>query len=82
MISPPGAPSKDKPKTVYVFMKHNDCAVIQLCDKDGNVIEEKDGYLPPVGIFGGCSTELKIDNETGYILNWKSINTLKGEDDD
>jgi hypothetical protein len=52
---------------VTLYLKHNDRAVFDF--EDFNL----DGYLPAVGILGGDSTTLKIDNETGQIIGWKPI---------
>jgi hypothetical protein len=54
--------------TVYLYMKHNDCANISIDDV------EHQGYMPYVNqILGGDDTQLKIDNETGKIIGWTPI---------
>lgn len=56
-------------QVVSVSFKHNDAAQIEVLQR-GKTLFEHDGYMPYVGVFGGDYTELKIDNETGRILDW------------
>ncbi len=61
-------------KIVEISMKHSDLVVFILEDAKGDIIYEKDGYMPHVGMFNDSdTTDLKIDNETGKIIGWKPI---------
>ena len=70
------------PKIVRVYLKHDDRASIVLEDDLGDVIEEMDSdYLPYVNeVLGGDDTLIEIDNETGQIIGWTPVTTLKKED--
>ena len=59
-------------KTLFVSAKCNDMCHVLLKDTSGNVVFEKDGYVPSgLGIGDGDYIELRIDLDTGTILNWK-----------
>ena len=73
---------KKEVATVELYLKHNDLATIILLDDDGNNIQEKNGYIPYVGNIGGDDTHLIIENETGKIIGWKPILSLKTDDED
>ena len=70
------------PKIVNIYLKHDDRVSMSLMDDLGDVIEEMDSdYLPYVNdIIGGDETSLEIDNETGQIIGWTPIQSLKKED--
>lgn len=57
-------------KTISLFMKHNDCSVIQAKNDKSELIIESNGYMPDIHMLGGDTTELHIDNETGKIIGW------------
>jgi len=55
---------------------------------DEKIVAKSDGYVPDIkGIGGGDYIKLKIDLDTGQILNWKPsshqevIEAIKGDDD-
>ena len=58
---------------VYISMKHNDMANIQMDDV------EHDGYMPYSGIFGGDYTSFEVDNETGKIIGWVPLRIEDGK---
>ena len=61
-----------KVHTVRVNAKCSDLCWVALCDKDGVVVVEGDGYVPDFmpGEHCGDYVELEIDPNTGIILNW------------
>ena len=70
-------------KTVHIYMKHDDRCVIELLDENEQDVEEMSSeYMPHVGIFGGDDTDISIDNETGKIIGWIPLRTLKTGDGD
>jgi hypothetical protein len=58
---------------VCIMMKHNDTACMHLIGVENEDLFEKTDGLPCVGVFGGDTTELEIDNATGRIIGWKPI---------
>ena len=64
---------------ISLYLKHDDRACFTLTDKN-EVVYESIEYLPHLGILGGDTTELEIDNETGKILNWKPISKEELDD--
>lgn len=76
----PNAPGgKPLVKTVKVMMKHDDRAVMTLSGHDRQELFDHDGYLPEMGLFGGDTTELEIDNDTGQIVGWKRVELPEGD---
>jgi hypothetical protein len=71
--------SRRQPKFVKIAVKHDDRATIHLLDSDKQKIDEHDGGMPYVGIFGGDYTKLLIDNASGLIIGWKPIERLKSD---
>jgi hypothetical protein len=65
---------------VYLDLKHSDLAMITISNERGDTVFDKDGSLPRLGILGGDYTRLRIDNNTGQIIGWKTIS--KEEIDD
>jgi len=61
------------PKIVKINAKCSDLCFTEVLDGNGNVIAEHDGYVPEFmpGEHYGDYVELKIDIETGKLLNWK-----------
>jgi len=62
-----------KVKSIFVSAKCSDQCNIEYMDEQGNVIIEKDDYVPdffPDKHYGDF-VMLHIDIETGQILNWK-----------
>lgn len=63
-----------KIKTISIHGKVSDRCYVELYDEANDTLLSNDGYVPkwmPGG--GGDSIQFEIDNETGKILNWKSI---------
>ena len=61
-----------KYKTLYVDAKCSDKCSIEVVSDDERMT--KDGYVPKyLGIGGGDYIYLKIDIETGQILNWPAL---------
>jgi hypothetical protein len=58
-----------------ISAKSSDLNSISYKDKNGKVTNSSDyAYVPEgIGIGGGDYVELKIDTETGQILNWKPV---------
>lgn len=57
--------------TIIVRGKCSDMCSFDVVDADDNVVLELEGYVPSgVGIGGGDYLRLKIDIETGQIVNW------------
>lgn len=59
-----------------VSAKCSDLCNVRLIKSDGSLFEEYDGYVPawfpnPNENHYGDYVQLKIDLETGQILNWK-----------
>lgn len=75
-------------KVLSITAKCSDLFFGTFEDKDGNQVgPDVDGYVPRnLGIGGGDYVEMKIDLETGQILNWKKPsqtaikNALAGKD--
>ena len=67
--------------------KVSDMFYMSVDDKDGNELIEHDGYVPSgLGLGGGDYIELAIDNDTGHIVGWKTldladIKTALGDED-
>ena len=61
------------PKIVKINAKCSDLCFTEVLAGNGNVIAEHDGYVPEFmpGEHYGDYVELKIDIETGKLLNWK-----------
>lgn len=60
-------------KTIEIYAKVRDSGTYTLKDQDGKDIAERDDYVPSdifPGDSGGDYLDLKIDLETGQILNW------------
>jgi hypothetical protein len=70
-----------------ISAKCSDLCWAELRDKDGNVLKTHDGYVPDFmpGTHYGDYVQLKIDTDTGQILDWekptkaKMLNDLNGE---
>ena len=63
-----------KAKTISISAKCSDLFYANILDEKGNSIKEYDGYVPdffPDKHYGDY-VMLKIDIETGKILNWKA----------
>ena len=67
------------PKYYRIQVKHSDCGHYELLDTNHNIIEEVEGYAPDTAIGSGDYTELMVDNDTGIIVGWVPIKTLKDE---
>lgn len=61
-------------KTLDISAKCSDCFSATLADAEGRVVKEHDGYVPRFmpGEHYGDYVMLKIDIDTGQILNWKA----------
>lgn len=60
-------------KTLEIVAKCSDCCCATLYADDGAELGDHDGYVPDFmpDTGGGDYINLKIDIETGQILNWK-----------
>jgi len=61
------------PKVISISAKCSDCFSMNVMDKEGNYIADYDGYVPsfmPNGGGYGDYVQMKIDLETGEILDW------------
>jgi len=67
--------------TVEIYAKVSDRGFYTLKDQNDNAIYEHDGYVPKwiPGDYGDYIS-LKIDLETGQILNWKTPTVAELED--
>ena len=67
--------------TVEIYAKVNDCGFYTLKDQNGKTIFVHDGYVPD-WIPGGYGDYigLRIDLETGQILNWTAPTAAELED--
>lgn len=61
-----------KVKTINVMAKVRDCGSYSLASDEGGIVHEHDGGVPGFfpGEHYGDYLDLKIDLETGTILNW------------
>jgi len=68
--------------TVRLYMKHNDCASVEIVDNTGKTLYQRDGYMPYElnDSLGGDDTELLIENETGRIIGWQPCNLPENND--
>ena len=83
--------SKTAAQTIRINAKCSDCCFTQALDADGNVLAEKDGYVPDFmpGQHFGDYIELSIDVQSGKLLNWgtlppestKILNNLASEEE-
>lgn len=69
-------------KSVVIGGKVSDMCHAGLYDKDGNLLEEHNGYVPQIGCFddGEDYFYVEVDNATGVVKNWKPIVTFKVEE--
>ena len=60
-------------KTISISAKCSDLCFVSAMDEKGEVIAERDGYVPHFmpDEHWGDYVILNIDRETGQILNWK-----------
>jgi len=77
---------KTKLKTIEISGKCTDRFGAQGYDKDKKELFDYDGYVPRI-FGGGDYIEMKIDVETGQILNWKKptqedLDELFGEEEE
>lgn len=66
-------------KTLSIYTKVTDQFCAQLLDQDGEVLKDHEGYVPKFmpGQHHGDYLILKIDIDTGKVLNWRA--PTKGE---
>lgn len=67
-------------KEIHIFLKIRDEFFCKLIDNNGDTIHEYEGYVPSI-VPGesGDYLDLKIDIDTGQILNWYNISTKELE---
>lgn len=65
--------NKPNVKTISISAKCSDLCFVSARDEKGEVIAERDGYVPNFmpDEHWGDYVILDIDRETGQILNWK-----------
>jgi len=76
-------------KVLNIYTKVCDNFCCSIKDQDGEIIKDYEGYVPSFmpDTGGGDYISLKIDMDTGTILNWKQVcatdveDFLKGEDE-
>jgi hypothetical protein len=58
---------------MHIYLKCRDEFFCKLYDSNGNMIKDYEGYVPNSIVPGeyGDYLDLKIDINTGKILNWK-----------
>ena len=71
--------SSKEVQLISICAKCSDCCVTQAIDSEGEVIAEKDGYVPDFmpGNQDGDYIDLSIDVQTGKILNWSVPDSAK-----
>lgn len=67
-------PTEINVKQINIFLKIRDEFFCELLDENGNKVFEYEGYVPSIvpGEFGDY-LDLKIDIDTGQILNWYKL---------
>lgn len=63
-----------KPTYIEISAKCSDRCHAELQDKDGNILQIRDGYVPDFFPDKRCGAyiRLKIDLRTGKIVNWRT----------